>query len=203
MVVKEIKFVMSSPSVDKCPKEHFPEYVFIGRSNVGKSSLLNAMANNKSLAFVSSKPGKTILINHFIVNNSFYLVDLPGYGYAKASKLQQQEITTLLADFFSKRKSISCVFVLIDARLPLQQIDREFLLWLGEKEVPIVILLTKTDKLGQQDRIKNRKNIENALLAFWSDLPIIIETSAEKKIGIGEIFKTIESANKNYFSEQE
>src|SRR5690606_20015206 len=160
MIIKSANYVKSSPDLASCPPANLPEYAFIGRSNVGKSSLINMLCNNSKLAKTSATPGKTQLINHFLINDDWFLVDLPGYGYAKTSKDKRVKFATLIYDYCKKRPNLICLFVLIDSRLPLQKIDLEFLLWCGENSIPISIIYTKADKNSQSALAKNLKNIE-------------------------------------------
>ena len=173
-----------------------PEYAFIGRSNVGKSSLINMITGVNDLAKTSGKPGKTQLINHFLINDNWYIVDLPGYGYAKVSKEKSALFEKFIADYLTTRTSLLCIFVLIDARLPLQQIDREFFEWCGKKEIPFVIVFTKIDKLKRQEIVKNIEDYETQLLRSWSEVPNYFLTSSEKKIGRDELLSFIEETNK-------
>ncbi|MCD8282663.1 MAG: ribosome biogenesis GTP-binding protein YihA/YsxC [Prevotella sp.] len=183
MVIKSAEFVVSSPSVDKCPEAKRPEYAFIGRSNVGKSSLINMLCGRKGLAKTSSTPGKTLLINHFIINNSWFLVDLPGYGYARRSKTIQAQLERMIADYVVRRKTLYCLFVLIDIRHKQQQIDREFIDWLGAKGVPFAIVFTKADKLSAPAAKRNAEAWMKSLTDGWEELPPSFITSAEKGVG--------------------
>lgn len=192
MVIRKAIFHKSSGHFKDCPKPTLPEYAFIGRSNVGKSSLINMLCNNNKLAKTSASPGKTKIINHFIINDAWYLVDLPGYGYAKTSKVTREGFATLIIDYATKRDSLICLFVLIDSRLPLQQIDLEFMSWLGEKQVPFSIVYTKADKNSKSELARNIKAIEDALLKTWNELPNAFITSAEKYIGKEELLAFME-----------
>lgn len=172
-----------------------PEYAFIGRSNVGKSSLINMLINRRDLARVSSKPGKTQLINHFMVDDTWYLVDLPGYGYAKASKSSRNKWEKMIKDYLLKRTSLIYTFILIDARLPIQDSDHKMINWFGEKELPFIILFTKTDKLSANELSKNLAEYKAALKEDWEELPQIILTSARDAKGRDEVVSLIGQAN--------
>ncbi len=196
MTIKEAEFVMSNTDVAKCPQTKMPEYAFIGRSNVGKSSLINMLTNRKGLAMTSSMPGKTQLINHFVINNEWYLVDLPGYGYAQRGKKGRDAIQTIIENYIEKREEMTCLFVLLDSRHNPQKIDLEFMRWLGENGVPFVIVFTKTDKLSKGKIKENLTGYTNALLEEWDELPPIFQTSSEKREGRDEILNYIEDINK-------
>lgn len=198
MEIKSAEFVISNTDISKCPKPNMPEYAFIGRSNVGKSSLINMLIGRKDLAKTSGKPGKTQLINHFLINEKWYIVDLPGYGFAKVSKELKYGFEKIITDYLLKRENLMCVFVLIDVRLPLQQIDKEFMIWLGEKEIPFVIVYTKADKLKRTELQKNIDNIENALLRWWEELPQSFVTSAETRMGKEDVLEFIGVTNKSF-----
>ena len=192
MIIKSSAFTLSSPTVGKCPADNKPEYAFIGRSNVGKSSLINMICNRKGLAKTSATPGKTLLINHFIINNEWYLVDLPGYGFAKRSKNVQRQLEQMIAGYILQREQLVNVFVLIDVRHEQQKIDREFVDWLGQSGVPFSIVFTKADKLGP---VKARQNAEawmKQLQDGWEELPPYFITSSEKKTGRDELLDYIE-----------
>jgi GTP-binding protein len=191
MQIKKATFKQSASSLFGCPKASFQEYAFIGRSNVGKSSLINMLCNNNKLAKTSSTPGKTQLINHFIVNEEWYLVDLPGYGFAKTSKSSRAKFETIIFDYCKKRETLVCLFVLIDSRLTLQKIDLEFMLWCAETKIPFSIIYTKTDKNSKSELSRNIKNIEKELLKAWQDMPNSFVTSAEKGIGKDELLEFI------------
>jgi GTP-binding protein len=199
MTIKSANFVVSNTDHAKCPPPIKAEFAFIGRSNVGKSSLINMLTGKKDLAMTSSKPGKTQLINHFEINESWYLVDLPGYGYARVSKVKRAKFDQMITSYLSLRPNLVCTFVLLDSRLPLQKLDIEFLEWLGMNELAFAIVLTKYDKLSQSQLSKNLNNIKKELLEDWAELPTIFITSAEKKRGGEEILKYI-TENKKYFS---
>ncbi len=191
MEIKKAKFLKSSSDNKGCPAPDRPEFAFIGRSNVGKSSLINMLCNEKSLAKTSSKPGKTQLINHFTVDEKWYLVDLPGYGYAKTSKTNLEKFESLISNYISKRKNLVCLFILIDSRLDVQQIDADFMQWCSEKEIPFCIAFTKIDKLGKNQWASNLAHYKKRLLTRWEELPTYFETSAENKLGKKEILDYI------------
>ena len=197
MEIKKSEFVISAPTVSKCPKDDKPEYAFIGRSNVGKSSLINMLCNHKGLAKTSATPGKTLLINHFIINDEWYLVDLPGYGYAKRSKTVQQKLEQMIAGYILQRKQLINVFVLIDIRHEQQKIDREFVDWLGESNVPFTIVFTKADKLGPGKAKQNAQKWLEQLKDRWETLPPYYITSSEKKLGREELLAYIDEINKS------
>ena len=191
MQITTADFAISSTDVNKCPKTHFPEFAFIGRSNVGKSSVIN-MICNKKVAHTSGKPGKTRLINHFLVNNSWYVVDLPGYGYASVSKTDRVEFEKFISFYILERKNLVCLFVLIDVRLPLQAIDAQFMQWLAENEIPFCIFFTKMDKLSKSELQKNLAAFKKEMLLTWEDMPDCIISSAEKKVGKEDILDFIQ-----------
>lgn len=191
MIIKKAIFKQSASSIFGCPKPGLPEFAFIGRSNVGKSSLINMLCDNNKLAKTSATPGKTQLINHFIINDNWYIVDLPGYGFAKTSKTTREKIETIIYDYCKKRETMVCLFILIDSRLPLQQIDKEFMLWCGENEIPFSIIYTKADKNSKTELAKNIKNIEKDLLKFLIELPNSFITSSEKRTGKEDILDFI------------
>lgn len=196
MGITEATFISSHSSLKKCPTPDKPEFAFIGRSNVGKSSLINMLVGRKGLAKTSAKPGKTQTINHFLINESWYIVDLPGYGYASVSKGLRQGFGKMIEEYILKRETINCLFILIDSRLEPQKNDLSFIQWVGEKDIPICLLLTKTDKLSKNQLQKNKALIEKTLLQSWEDLPPLIITSAEKKTGKEEVLDFIEAALK-------
>ncbi|HPE40571.1 MAG TPA: ribosome biogenesis GTP-binding protein YihA/YsxC [Bacteroidales bacterium] len=202
MQIKNITFVQSVVDWKKCPTTTLPEYAFIGRSNVGKSSLINMLANNNKLAKTSGKPGKTQTINHFIVNNQWYLVDLPGYGYAKTSKTIRESWGKMINDYITLRENLQFLFVLIDSRLEPQKIDLEFINQLGEKMVPFGLIFTKSDKLTLTGTKKNMELLKKTLRLTWDELPPIIISSSTTGIGKEEILSFIEEINKQYFSNQ-
>ena len=195
MDIKKSEFVISSPTVGKCPADNKPEYAFVGRSNVGKSSLINMLCNHKGLAKTSATPGKTLLINHFIINNEWYLVDLPGYGFAKRSKTVQKKLEQMISSYILQRKQLVNVFVLIDVRHEQQKIDREFVDWLGESNVPFTIVFTKADKLTPGKAKQNAAQWLDRLKDRWETLPPYYITSSEKKQGREELLNYIEEIN--------
>ena len=196
MGIKTARFLMSNSDVTKCPEPNKPEFAFIGRSNVGKSSLINMLTGQKKLAKTSSRPGKTQLINHFMINDEWYLVDLPGYGYAKVSKKSKEKFQAYIVDYVLKRTNLYCLFVLVDSRLELQKIDLEFINWLGEKEVPFTLIFTKSDKLGTVKLAKNLEDYKNELLKHWDELPPILVSSSSDGTGKDEILSFIEQSLK-------
>jgi len=185
------EFVKSSPSLKECPKPDMPEYAFIGRSNVGKSSLINMLCMNSKLAKTSATPGKTRLINHYRINERWYLVDLPGYGYAKVSKNLRKDFDKTLFNYLCKRENLYCVFVLIDSRIPPQTNDMEFISRLGELQIPFAIVFTKTDKLSQKQLNDNTHMFKNEMLKTWEELPLCFSTSSTTKRGREEILEFI------------
>jgi len=197
MIIKSAKFVSSSTGFGKCPVTDLPEYAFIGRSNVGKSSLINMLTNRTRLAKTSSTPGKTRLINHFIVNNEWYLVDLPGYGYVKAKPGQKKIFQAIITDYIKKRHNLSCLFVLLDSRHEPQKIDLAFISWLGSCGVPFVLIFTKTDKITLSKFKENQKIYESVLLETWEELPPLFRTSVPKNLGREDILDYIEEINSN------
>ena len=198
MNIKSARFLVSNQNVQKCPAPVKPEYAFIGRSNVGKSSLINMICSNNSLAKTSSTPGKTQLINHFIINDEWYLVDLPGYGYAKTSKSQREKFSDMITDYVQKRENLMCLFVLVDSRHEPQKIDLQFMEMLGNAGVPFAIVFTKTDKLGKEKAQSNVENYKKRLLEDWEETPPIFITSAEKKLGRDEILDLIDDVSKSW-----
>tara|TARA_B100001287_G_scaffold275129_1_gene282053 strand:+ start:453 stop:1058 length:606 start_codon:yes stop_codon:yes gene_type:complete len=195
-MIKNAKFIISSTDYKKCPQPTLPEYAFIGRSNVGKSSLINSIVNQKNLAKVSSKPGKTQLINHFLINDKWYLVDLPGFGYAKISKTKRQEFQKMTSNYLSYRDNLMCLFVLIDLRLKPQIIDQNFMQWLAIAKIPFKIVFTKSDKVNKNSVTKNIKKYKEYMRKEWEEIPEIFITSSLKKIGLVEIEKFINQTNK-------
>ena len=183
--------------VTMCPKDNKPEYAFIGRSNVGKSSLINMLTNHKGLAKTSATPGKTLLINHFIINNEWYLVDLPGYGFAKRSKKEVQKLEQMISGYILQREQLVNVFLLVDVRLEPQKIDLEFIQWLGDSSVPFAIVFTKADKLSASKVIQNVEAYKKVLSETWEELPPIFVTSSDKKQGRDEVLDYIEQINKS------
>ena len=197
MIINSSEFVISNTDVSKCPQDGLPEYAFIGRSNVGKSSLINMLTGHKGLAMTSSTPGKTLLINHFIINKKWYLVDLPGYGYAKRSQRMQGKISDIIRNYILGRDQLTSLFVLIDSRLSPQKIDMEFITWLGENGVPFGIIFTKVDKLSKAKVNSNVETVLNVLREDWEELPPYFLSSAEKGIGKDEILDYIDKVNKS------
>ena len=200
MIIKSANFTVSSQRIEQCPDSHCPEYAFIGRSNVGKSSLINMLVNKKGMAHTSSTPGKTQLINHFMINENWYLVDLPGYGYARSSKVKRKEFASIITQYISEREQLSLLFVLLDSRLEPQQIDLDFITRLGEQGIPFALIFTKTDKLKPSQLTKNITNYQKTLLAEWEELPPIFITSAEKAIGRDDVLDYIEEINRSILS---
>ena len=196
MEVKTAEFVISAPVVNMCPADTKPEYAFIGRSNVGKSSLINMLCRNKKLAKTSATPGKTLLINHFIINKEWYLVDLPGYGYAKRSKTEIAKLDRMIRGYILQRHQLVSVFVLVHVRLEPQAIDVEFINSLGQSGVPFCIVFTKADKLSQGKVNTNVEEYKRKLLETWEELPPYIVTSSENKQGRDELLEYIEKINK-------
>lgn len=195
MTINSSEYVISSPIVSLCPKDNKLEYAFIGRSNVGKSSLINMLCRHKNLAKTSSTPGKTLLINHFIINKEWYLVDLPGYGFAKRSKTVQQKITQMVSSYILQREQLVCTFVLIDIRHDPQQIDREFIDWLGESGIPFAVIFTKADKLSVPKARAAAQQWMEKMKDRWEELPPYFVTSAEDGTGRDDVLDYIESIN--------
>ena len=196
MVIKKAIFLQSNTKIDKLPASNKPEYAFIGRSNVGKSSLINMLTGKKQLAKTSSTPGKTITINHFIINDEWYLVDLPGYGYAKRSKSQNEQLQHIISSYILKREQMTLLFVLVDSRHEPQKIDLEFFRWLGDNGVPFSIIFTKADKLTRTALAKNVAAYKKVLLEEWEELPPVFLTSAETALGRDEVLQYINEINK-------
>lgn len=196
-IVKNAKFIISNTDIKKCPQDGKPEYAFIGRSNVGKSSLINMLTNQRKLAMTSATPGKTLLINHFLINNEWYLVDLPGYGYAKRCKSQTEQLEHIISSYVLDRQQLTLLFVLIDSRHAPQKIDLEFIQWLGENGVPFSIIFTKADKLTKTALAGNIAAYKNRLLEEWEELPEIFITSSETAYGREEVLGYINQVNKN------
>lgn len=194
MDIRHAVFIASNTEVSKCPPPEKPEFAFIGRSNVGKSSLINMLTQRKDLAKTSGRPGKTQTINHFLVDDAWYLVDLPGYGYAAVSKDLKKGWGRMIEEYLTTRMNLYCLFILLDARHPLQKIDEEFIHWAGQSEIPICLILTKADKLTKNQLTINKKNIERSLLKTWQELPPVIVSSAVKKTGREEIISVIGAA---------
>ncbi len=202
MPIFKAEFLISSPDYRKCPEPKMPEYAFIGRSNVGKSSLINMLTNNRKLAKTSSAPGKTQLINHFTINNNWYLVDLPGYGYAKTSKTNRNKWHKMISDYLINRPNLMCTFVLVDSRIPPQAIDLEFINNLGLMQIPFVIVFTKKDKVSTLKLDELTELYKKSLLETWEELPRFFYTSADKKIGKEDIIDFIEMSNGNFIEPQ-
>lgn len=203
MKIKSADFVISNSDVAKCPNEPLPEYAFIGRSNVGKSSLINMLMERKNLAKTSGRPGKTQLINHFKVNGNWFLVDLPGYGYARVSKKSKKTFQKYITNYFEQREQLVCSFVLVDIRHAPQKIDMEFMEWLGEKGIPFCIVFTKADKLKPkiiEEKVQNY--IQELLSGVWQEAPQHFITSSSKTIGREELLNFIEAINHQFFEEQ-
>ncbi|MDR3261740.1 MAG: ribosome biogenesis GTP-binding protein YihA/YsxC [Tannerella sp.] len=196
MEIKKAEFVVSNTDVEKCPGGNLPEYAFTGRSNVGKSSLINMLTERKQLAKTSQKPGKTQLINHFIINDNWYLVDLPGYGYAQRGKAGRENIRRIIEDYIIEREELTNLFVLLDCRHEPQKIDLEFMEWLGENEVPFSIIFTKTDKISKGRLQENIRVYSEKMLETWEELPPILTSSSEKREGKDEILDFIEAINR-------
>lgn len=196
MIIKHAEYLTSSPSLDKCPEGNIPEYAFIGRSNVGKSTLINKLTNKKSLAKTSGTPGKTIMINHFNINNNqMYWVDLPGYGYAKRSKKKIGQLENMIYTYLKNRHNLLTSFILIDSRHSPQTADLKFINWCGSNEIPMAIVFTKTDKLKKSATERNIQLFQETLLNYWEDLPLMFKTSAIKGEGISDILDYIKHTN--------
>ena len=197
MHIKSAEFIISNTDVSKCPKDNIHEYAFIGRSNVGKSSLINMLTNKKNLAKTSGKPGKTQLINHFKINNNWFLVDLPGYGYAQISKSKRKSFQEFITEYFLNRQQLVCTFVLVDSRHEPQKIDVEFMQFLGENEIPFCIVFTKSDKLNGSKLNQNLLNYKKELLKSWEEIPQYFITSATDKTGQEDLLNFIHDINQN------
>ncbi len=197
MIIKSAEFLISNTDYRKCPEDGKPEYAFIGRSNVGKSSLINMLTNRKGLAMTSSKPGKTQLINHFVINNEWYLVDLPGYGFAQRGKDGREQIRKIIDSYILKRQELTCLFLLLDCRHEPQKIDVEFMNWLGENGIPFVVVFTKIDKLSKGALAKNVEAYIDSLKETWEEIPPVFYTSSEHRLGVDEILNYIEQINKD------
>jgi len=195
MKIKTAEFVISNTDINKCPKERIPEYAFIGRSNVGKSSLINMLTDHKKLAKTSGKPGKTQLINHFKINKEWFLVDLPGYGYAKVSKKDRSIFAKFIYEYLEGRENLICTFVLVDSRHEPQKIDIIFMEWLGKKQIPFVIVFTKMDKLSSSELNKNLSKYRTEMLKTWEEIPQTFMSSAESGLGKLEILNFINHTN--------
>lgn len=196
MIIKSANYLQSSTDIAKLPKSDMPEYAFIGRSNVGKSSLINKLVQRKELAKTSSMPGKTITINHFIINDEWYLVDLPGYGFAKRSKTDREMWKKMLSDYMTKRTNLVNTFVLVDSRIEPQKLDLDFMAFMGENGLPFSIVFTKADKLGKNKLAENIRLYKEELLKEWEELPPVFVTSAETGLGRDEILDAVENWNK-------
>lgn len=199
MNITSAEFVISNTDVRKCPEGNLPEYAFIGRSNVGKSSLINMLTGRKGLAMTSATPGKTMLINHFLINKNWHLVDLPGYGYAKRGQKGQQQIQNIIESYILHRTQMSCLFVLIDCRHEPQQIDQAFIEWLGENGIPFALIFTKADKLKSGRLQANIRAYLQQLQEQWEELPPYFITSSENRLGKEEVLSYIEQINKEIF----
>ena len=197
MVITSAEFVISNSRVEKCPTTGLPEYAFIGRSNVGKSSLINMLTGRKGLAMTSQKPGKTQLINHFLINRDWYLVDLPGYGYARLSRDGRDGLRRMIEDYILERTELVCLCVLLDSRLEPQRIDLEFIEWLGEEGIPFALVFTKADKLSRGKLAANIAAYKERLLQQWEELPPLFITSAEARMGRDELLSYIDGINKS------
>ena len=197
MIIKSAVFTVSSPSYTKCPKDGRPEYAFIGRSNVGKSSLINMLTGVKGLAKISGRPGKTQLINHFLINNEWYLVDLPGYGYARTSKSSRDKWDKMMRDYFLNREELANVYVLVDSRVEPQRLDLEFIAFLGSNGIPLTIVFTKTDKEKQREVMANIKAFKKALSEQWEELPPMLLTSSLTGYGREALLNQIEEINES------
>lgn len=195
MKINTAEFLISNSRADRCPDSSCPEYAFIGRSNVGKSSLINMLTGRKSLAMTSSTPGKTMLINHFVINGEWYLVDLPGYGYAKRGKKEMEKLKNLISYYVLEREQLTCLFVLIDSRIPPQRIDLDFIRFLGENGVPFGLVFTKADKPKGNELKRNVDTFLNTLKEDWEELPPYFVTSSENKRGKDELLDYIDSVN--------
>ncbi len=198
MKIHSSEFYTSSAKVSECPEKNLPEFAFIGRSNVGKSSLINSLCNKKSIAKTSSKPGKTLLINHFIINNSFFIVDLPGYGFAKVSKKEKEKIKNLHKDYFKKRKQLFSALLLIDIRLKPQKIDLEFMKYINKLFVPFILIFTKCDKLNEGEIHQKIKEYSEEINRNWETSPQIIISSAKNRIGLDEILNFIDKSKEGF-----
>ncbi len=200
MKIKSANFVISNSNVRLCPNELIPEYAFIGRSNVGKSSLINMLMQKKSLAKTSGRPGKTQLINHFKINDNWFLVDLPGYGYARVSKKEKKTFQKYITDYFKEREQLVCAFVLVDIRHEPQNVDLEFMEWMGENQIPFVLLFTKADKLKPQVITKQAEKYITALLSgIWEEAPQYFITSSSNNTGREDVLEFIDNINEQYF----
>lgn len=197
MEITSADFVKSSSQLEECPAPKIPEYAFIGRSNVGKSSLINLLTKRRKLAKTSSTPGKTQLINHFLVNETWYLVDLPGYGWAQVSKKEKEKWKKMIEDYLLGRENLACVFLLVDSRHEPQQLDIAFMEWMGEEEVPFAVVFTKADKLGKTQIQSNVSKYKKVMLNTWEELPTMFITSSEEKVGGDDILEFIGNVNES------
>lgn len=197
MIIKSAEFVISNTDVKKCPATSLPEYAFIGRSNVGKSSLINMLTQHKGLAMTSQKPGKTQLINHFLINKEWHLVDLPGYGYARVGQANRERLKGIIEDYILEREQLTSLFILLDCRHEPQKIDLEFIEWAGENGVPFSLVFTKADKLTRGKLAANLEVYRNKLLETWEELPPIFVTSSEERSGREELLDYIEGINQS------
>ena len=198
MIIREARFIASQTTYTKCPDPVFPEYAFIGRSNVGKSSLINMLTGLKGLAKTSGTPGKTQLINHFMINEAWYLVDLPGYGFARVSKTAKATWDKMIRDYLIKRSNLMTVFILVDIRHEPQKLDLAFIQWVGENNIPLAIAFTKADKLSKQQVVKSVEVYKKELSKEWDELPLLFITSADKRSGRDEILEFLELTNKDF-----
>ena len=196
MTIHSATFIKSSTNLTQCPKPEKPEFAFIGRSNVGKSSLINLIMDRKGLAKISSKPGKTQTINHFLVNDKWYLVDLPGYGFASVSQTTREKWSGMMEQYFLNRENLVCVFVLVDSRIEPQPSDLDFINWIGGNDIPLIVIMTKIDKLSRNELAKSVARFKNELLKTWGELPVIIQSSTLTKTGRERILEQIEEAIK-------
>jgi GTP-binding protein len=195
MIIKDARFIISNTDIKLCPTDSKPEYAFIGRSNVGKSSLINMLTDRKDLAKTSGRPGKTQLINHFLINSEWYLVDLPGYGYAKASKSSRSKWEVFISEYLTKREMLINIFVLLDSRLEPQKIDLEFMSWCAEEGLPFSMVFTKIDKLSSTMLQKNLAAYKKEMLKYWTEMPPVFTTSSESKFGREKLLNYIEQIN--------
>lgn len=202
MIIHQADFIKSATTVAGCPEALYPEYAFIGRSNVGKSSLINMLVQRKGLARISSTPGKTQLISHFLINEQWYLVDLPGYGYAKRSKKARASWEVMIRNYLTQRTSLMMVFLLIDSRIPPQMLDLEFMQWMAQQEVPFILVFTKTDKISAKVLSENLKDYKEVLLDQWEEAPSAILTSSRTQKGRDDVLQLIESLNSGSLEKQ-
>ena len=199
MKIKSAEFIISNSEVAKCPKDMLPEYAFIGRSNVGKSSLINMLTNQKNLAKTSGKPGKTQLINHFLINKNWFLVDLPGYGYARVSKSTKKVFQKFITNYFERREQLVLAFVLVDIRHKPQKIDLEFMEWMGQNQIPFSIIFTKADKLRPKAIDRHIDDYKTIMLETWEDMPSYFVTSSSKSIGKDDLLNYIDEINQAFY----